>query len=441
MPPHYRAIDELPEVLVTPDFALRPGLVLAHARRKYGPIFRTVDYAGHRQLYVVGPEANRMVMVSDHVKFSNYEGWNRTDSVVETLGNGLIFMDGPEHQRLRAAAFPAFSPLGVAGYVSTMNTIIADRLAAWRDGFIIDLYDEIYKITFEIAAVLLIGMERGPGVDRLSSLFHELMSLNVRSLHGLASSAVSATLRRREIRAELWDLVRPAIAHQRQSSCTALSQMASSLDSHGRCLSEDALVAHANSLLLAGHITTSSLCAFLLYQLAGDQDSYDRVIMEQRLLGIRPPEIEYQALASMRILELALKESERMFPPVPSLPRGVSEDVVFGGYRIPKGETLFCSIAGVHMSDDLFPEPEKFDPSRFAPPRAEHRATLLSLVGFSAGPRRCLGLAMAKVEIKLIIAHVLSRFHLNTLPGNQAVPLYHPVLSPLRGLRVLLSAL
>ena len=61
---------------------------------------------GERQTYLVGPEANRVVMVDDYAKFSNFDGWNRTDTIVETLGRGLLFIDGADHDRLRAAGTP-----------------------------------------------------------------------------------------------------------------------------------------------------------------------------------------------------------------------------------------------------------------------------------------------------------------------------------------------
>lgn len=436
-----RSLEELPEIHLAPEYALHPGRVIAQARKEHGPIFRTTDYTGERRIFVVGPEANRTVMTAHHACFSNREGWSRTDTVVETLGPGLIFLDGLEHERLRAAAAPAFSPIAVASYVPTMNRIIADRVADWRDGTVIDLYEETYRMTFEIAAVLLIGLERGPTIERLSSLFHQLVTLNVPDLEAAGSKPGSAASRRRELKSELCDLLRPSIARQRrEGSESALARLARSRDDEGRQPNDEELLAHANGFLLAGHITTSSLCAFLMHRLARDEHHRDRITSEQRCLRVRAPDIGHDAIAAMTTLERAVKEAERLFPPVPTLPRGVTEDVVFHGYLIPRGETVFCSIAGSHMSDDLFSDPDEFDPDRFAPGRAEHHANPLALVGFGAGPRRCLGVTMANVEMKLIVAQVLGRFTLERLPGSEAVTLYHPILTPLGGLKVRLNA-
>jgi len=435
-----RRIDELLQIPVTSELALTPGQFLASARRIHGPIFRTVDYTGEKRLFVVGPEANRMVMVSEHARFSNYRGWNETDSVVRTLGRGMIFIDGPEHNRLRLAASSVFSESGVAAWVPRMSEIIAARVSRWSDGSIIDLYEEAYSITFQLSAVLLIGLTDELNIARLLTLFHELMSLNIRGLDDINAAALVGRARRQQISLEIAELIRPVIGRDLHSMSSALSSLAAAGHCDGSPLSADELVAHANTFLLAGHITTSSVCAFLLHQLATDEKNCDRVLMELRAINVSPREIPFKALESMRGLDYTVKEAERMFAPVPALPRGVIEDVVFGGFLIPKGQTLFCSIAGAHMSDDLFRDPGTFDPDRFAAPRAEHVKTPYSLVGFGAGPRRCLGQTMARTEIKLIVIHVLSRFALEPLAECQAVPLYHPVLSPLHGLRVRLSA-
>ena len=64
-----------------------------------------------------------------------------------------------------------------------------------------------------------------------------------------------------------------------------------------------------------------------------------------------------------------------MFPPVHAIPRAAIEDVAFNGYIIPKGEISNCSLAGTHMSDDIFRNPDVFDPNRFDRGRAEHLVT------------------------------------------------------------------
>ena len=86
------------------------------------------------------------------------------------------------------------------------------------------------------------------------------------------------------------------------------------------------------------------------------------------------------------------------------------------------------------MIPAIFAEPSAFDPDRFAPPRQEHLRTPYSLIGFSGGPRTCLGITVAKVEIKAIVSQVLRRYHLALSPDQDLVPVYVPISVPLNGI-------
>jgi cytochrome P450 len=440
MAPSLRSLTELPEITLPPETAFRPGHVLAAAAHEFGPIFRTVDYLGNRHVYVVGPEANEMVMVTECAKLSSFEGWSRSDSVVETLGAGLIFMDGPDHDRLRAAAAPIFSPSGIARLVPGMNEIVAAQLCQWQCGRVIDLYERTYLMTFEIAARLLIGIESRNDIERLAALFHELVSRPAKMTEGTAGPTL-ASLRRREIRQQLADILRPVLAQGRDAlRHTLLSRMAEAEESSGKRMSDDDLVAHANSFLLAGHITTSAVSAFLLRRLADDEVLLESIAAENRALGVEGQRVPDTALARMARLTCAIYETIRMFPPVPALPRGVREDIVFSGYLIPRGTLLMCSIAGAHMSESVFANPQEFCPARFSSDAQVSPSARYALAGFAAGPRRCLGMTMAIAEMKIIVSQVLSQFRFETLADNPVVPFYEPVLQPYGGLKVRLKA-
>ena len=123
-----------------------------------------------------------------------------------------------------------------------------------------------------------------------------------------------------------------------------------------------------------------------------------------------------------------------MYPPVANGPRGVLEDVEFNGYFLPKGTPVLYSIAGSHMIPSIFPHPETFDPDRFAPPREEHKKTPYALVGFGGGPRICIGINFAQIEIKAMVSHILRHYQLDLLPGQDIVQFYEVTGMPINGI-------
>jgi cytochrome P450 len=113
----------------------------------------------------------------------------------------------------------------------------------------------------------------------------------------------------------------------------------------------------------------------------------------------------------------------------------------FRDCRLAPGELVLCSVAGTHMDEKIFPNPETADPDRFAPPRSEQRRDPLALVPFGAGGRRCIGAFLAEVMIKIIVHHVLRRFTLAPRPEAYAPSLSLPILRPMNGMPVEVKSL
>jgi len=142
----------------------------------------------------------------------------------------------------------------------------------------------------------------------------------------------------------------------------------------------------------------------------------------------------------MKVLENALSEAERLYPPVANGPRGVVEDVEFHGYHVPAGTMAFYSIVASHMLPHILPHPMVFDPDRFAPPREEHKKHPYALVGFGGGPRICIGINFAQVEIKAMVSHILRHYQLELASNQEIIQFYTVTGSPLHGIKMRVSA-
>jgi len=423
-----RSWKEIPLIQIPEGYFGQIGPFLAGMYERHGPIFRS-DQNGHDVIFMAGPEANRFVLLSDRLKFSHYIGWTKIFGVEDAFGNGLLSMDSAEHDAHRKMMNPAFAITYMDRYLPIMQRIIRERIGTWAARGEVDVYDEARKITFDVAAEALAGLTPGPEVDQFRELYLAMLRLNARDW-----DEYYAELGR--LKGELYGLLAPKIAERRaHPTDDVLGMLVQARDPDGNALSDEQLIAHTNILLVAGHETSTSMSAGLLYLLTQHPDYLRRVLDEQAALvpeGTDPP---LEAIQRMRVLENALMEAERLYPPVQYGPRGVVEDFDFDGYHVPAGMHVFYAIAASHLIPSVFANPTTFDPDRFAPPREEQKKTPYALVGFGGGPRICIGINFAKVEIKAMISQILRQYTFELAP-NQDVELFGVISRPRDGVRM-----
>ena len=285
----------LPRVSI-PDQVWSTGSLaqfMAQLAVEHGPIFSFVPQAGalagQAAVYLVGPEANRFVLLSGRQHFSHDLGW--TPVVGESFGHGLLNMDPPEHTRHRGLMNPAFTASFMAGYLPLMERVIAQRTADWAERGEIDLVSEAREITFDVAAAALVGAQAGPQVDWLRERFYILLhGPNPESYQDWDQAMQQVIQVRQELQGALLELIgarRVATSNSHTSQEDVLGLLVRARDDAGQALSDEQLLAHVNILLVAGHETTTTLGAWLLY-LLGEQPEYvERIRTElQTVLGI-----------------------------------------------------------------------------------------------------------------------------------------------------------
>ena len=418
-----RKFEDIPYIALPGNYLTNLGPFLASMYELYGPVFRTT-YLGRDLVYLVGPEANRFVLLSNRPKFSYHEGWGRLYGVVDVYGDGLLTMDGTEHTKHRQMMNPAFAISYMGRYLPLMNRIIRQRIATWTALGETDVYQEVRKITFDVVAEALAGFKTGSEVDLFRKLFVHLLMQGMRA-------------RTSRLKDEVSRLLQVKIRERREHPTDdVLGLLVQARDEQGNPLSDEQLIAHINILLVAGHETATSLSTWLLYLLSQHPDYLQRVLVEQEELLGMDMDPTLGDIKQMKALDNALSEAERLYPPVGNGPRGVLEDFVFNGYHIPAGSYIFYAIAATHLMPSIFAEPAKFDPDRFSPPREEHKKTPYSLVGFGGGPRICIGINFAKVEIKAMLSHILRRYHLELMPDQEITQFYRATGMPLHGIKM-----
>jgi retinoid hydroxylase len=404
---------DIPAIELAEGYWRERGAYLARLYTSHGPIVRA-RLGQTEVVFLLGPEANRFVLLTHRDAFSCAQGWSwvfgRDDQTRD-----LLTMDGAEHACHRAILHPALAAHDLERYVPSLTRIIDRRLGTWAARAVVDVYEEMRVVTLDVVAELLLGLSPGAELTLCRAVF----------LHG-------ANHRSGEFAA----LLRAKIAERRQyPSDDALGMMAQARDGQGQYLSDDQILAHADTLLIAGHETSASLGAWALYLLAAHQGYARRVLDE--LTALAPDgHVTLSTIRRARTLTWALNETERLYPPVPAAPRGTLYDVEFMGHRLRKGTMVLYSAAASHLLSEIWTAPGEFDPDRFAPPREEHKRVPFSLVGFGGGPRVCVGRTLARTELSLMLARALFQYELTVVPGQRIAQRFGVTCRPVSGIRL-----
>uniref|UniRef100_A0A8D8YBI3 Cytochrome P450 4V2 n=1 Tax=Cacopsylla melanoneura TaxID=428564 RepID=A0A8D8YBI3_9HEMI len=179
------------------------------------------------------------------------------------------------------------------------------------------------------------------------------------------------------------------------------------------------LISQIVTVIGAGQDTTKSQNIVTLLMLALHPDIQDKVQEEiDRVLGPDPDYCPtYEDLCSLEYIDMVIKESLRMFPAAPIITRDVSEDSDYGnGLTLPGGTTVFVSIYALHRDPRFYPNPDKFDPSRWSPDLVAQRPANC-FMPFSTGPRNCIGGKYAMMAMKTVLAKLLKTYRV--LPSEE----------------------
>ncbi|KAF8796531.1 Cytochrome P450 4V2 like protein [Argiope bruennichi] len=197
-------------------------------------------------------------------------------------------------------------------------------------------------------------------------------------------------------------------------------------------LTEEDVKHEVDTFALGGHDTAAVTVSWALYLIGLYPDIQAKVDEElDRIFGENiDKDITENDLNDLYYLDCVIKETLRLYPAVPMFGRHVEEDTTICGYTIPKGASCFVLSYFLHRDEDVFPDPEKFDPDRFSPENLI-KIPEFAYVPFSAGPRNCIGYRLAMMEIKILLATILKNFTIESLEERHKVlPVMQVALHP-----------
>jgi len=418
----------------TPRFLMR-------LRQEHGDV-AAFPLRGELFVALFAPAMVNEVLVAQQHSFIKGVGFARMRKV---LGEGLLTNEEPIHLRHRRMMQAPFHPSRLDGYAQLMAELTEDELATWRVGDRLLLGPAMMRLTLEIVARSLFGtgaaadaeriaesmgiaidrIERTmlPGLDRLDDTGLPWFRAFGRASDELAEIAERLVAERRARSAD--GVPVDLVTARREEDLLGL--LLALRDEDGSAFSDDEVRDEALTLILSGHETTANALTWAFSYLAAEPATREALEAEADaqvwLDQDRAPTVE--ELMAAPYAGAVLDEALRLAPPVWVAPRRALRDVDIAGVPVPAGAHVVVSQYVTHRDPVLFPDPERFDPSRWLD-GLERRLPRGAYVPFGAGTRRCLGDRFAMLEGRLILLAVARHLRLEPVDARRPVPRAQP---------------
>ncbi len=416
--------------------------MLSALSRQYdelGPVVLQ-DVGLMKMVNLFGPDANRLVLLDQDRIFSARRPWMQIMGRI--FPNGLLLLDGGVHKHHRRIMHVPFKRPALRIYADRMGAMIDERLSTWGARAATDrpfLAFPAYKeLTLDMAAAIFIGVDLGPTTQKMNRVFEDLVAASMSRVRlpipGLEFH------RGLKGRAFMLDFLGDLLPKKRAGDGPdMLTRLCHAETEEGERFSDREILDHMIFLMMAAHDTTTSTLCSMTYELARNPDWQERVREECRGLGTE--HLAFDQAESSESLGWVLKETLRLYPPLPIIPRVATEAFRFGGYEIAKNSMVVISPIHTHRMPEWWDDAGCFDPGRFSPARAEHERHSHSWVPFGGGPHMCLGFRFAELQVKAVVHQLVQRFRISILDGYEMPVQQAPISKPRDGLPILLEAI
>lgn len=293
---------------------------------------------------------------------------------------GFLFLDPPDHTRLRRLVSKAFVPKVVKALEPEIASLV-DSLLSSADSQ--EPFDVIAGLAYPLPVAVIcrllgVPLEDEPQFSKASALLAQALDPFV-SVTGTAGEGFEERMQ-----AGLWlrGYLRDLIGQRRRDPGDDLMSGLIHVEESGDQLTEEEIVATCNLLLIAGHETTVNLIANATLALLRNPGQWAALAGDpSRVAGV-------------------IEETLRYDPPVQLVGRTAAEDMTIGGVTVPRGDSMLLLLAAAHRDPELAERPDEFDPQR---PAIRH-------LGFGKGPHFCLGAPLARLEATVALTAITSRF-------------------------------
>lgn len=384
--------------------------MLRDGHAQHGEVFEFL-MAGRRFVVFAGLEAHDAYFRAPETQLSAREVYKFT---VPIFGRGVAYdVDAERMAEQLGFLLPSLRDAEMQRHAGIMQAEATEFIARWEYADLVDLPTAMNELTVNIASQSLLGSEIRARLDgEFAALFHDLQG-GINTLGFFAPHLPTPKHRRRDrARREISSLVSEILRARRQRGESIDDFMQGLMDAqyrNGGRLADDEIAGLLLTVLFAGQHTSSVLATWTLLELIRHPEYLVRIRREIDAVYGTDMSLSLASLKQQVVLERAVRECERLHPPLIILIRMVRETFRYGRYSIPAGRLAAVSPLLSHRLADVFARPDTWDPDRFAPPRSEDKQHRYTLIGFGGGKHRCMGQHFAYMQIKALLTVMLRR--------------------------------
>jgi len=406
-----------PSLLQTIELIAQPTKFLDSCAQRYGDPFtgRVLGLNSPPVTFFSDPQA-----IQDIFKLpSSKLDFRKATHVFEPLmgQNSIILQEGRSHQRQRQLMMPPFHGDRMKSYGQLICQITEQVMAHWQEGSRFWIQEVMPEITLKIILRVVFGIEPGERSQQLekmlSSLLEDITTPWYSSLFffpllqkdfGTWSPWGHFLRRRQQIDALIYAEIRERRLQNDDSRTDILSMLIDARDADGQKMSDLELRDQLVSLLLLGYETTSAALSWAFYWIHSSASVLNQLLSELNTVGGEP-----EAMAQAPYLRAVCSETLRVNPiALICTPRMSKESLQLAGYQIEAGTILVPCIYLAHRRQEVFSNPEQFQPERFL----QQKFSPYEYLPFGGGERGCIGMAFSLFEMKLVLGTILSGLRL-----------------------------
>ncbi|MEM6755376.1 MAG: cytochrome P450 [Cyanobacteria bacterium P01_C01_bin.38] len=406
-------------------FTLFPMSLLEECSKRYGDIF-TLRFMHMSVVMVSNPKALQKLL-NDKA----FTAPGEANQIIEPLvgSNSVITTGGEKHRRQRQLLMPPFHGDRMRTYGETINSVTQEISSDWEVGKPFDVRSAMQKITLRVIMQAVFGLYKGKRAEEMENhiggfleaggsrfgavaLFFPKLQRDLGSL----TPWRSFLYHREQADKLLYKEIDERRENPDDSRTDIMSMLMASRDEQGEAMTDEELRDELMTLLFAGHETTATALTWALYWIQKLPEVREKLLAELDSLGENP---DSKAIFKLPYLNAVYCETLRIYPvALLTFRRQVESPVTLCGHKLEPGVGVMGSIYDLHHNEDLYPESKKFKPERFL----ERQFSPYEFMPYGGGTRRCIGMALAQFEMKLVLARILSDLDLDLITNNEVKP-------------------
>lgn len=357
---------------------------------------------------------------------TNYQKSPFADQLAQAFGRGLLYSNGDDWLKQRRLIQPAFHKDKIRGLQDNIINRISDFISTFPVGEEVDLYPLVHQMSFSVLIKSLFDINLSSAIIvEIGVLLSDLQDYLMKDINqpwrkifypftGTKNKNLKKAKRLREI-------IQNIITQRKASTenYTDLLDMLlnSKYEDTGESMADDQLIDEVLILILGGHETTANSLAWLLYLIACNSET------QQKLQSAFSNSTIFDALNN-EYLKATVNEGMRLYPAAWLVDRMAIEDDQFGQFSFPKNTIILPFFYGVHRDEKLWEDASEFKPERFM--LDEKCIKAKNYFSFGAGPRMCVGSNFAMAEMSFFLFAFLNKFQIK--PTAQ-IPEIEPLLT------------